>query len=107
MLYNFDMDGYNNPVRDAIVHEIRFEMYKKEVRQIQLAKALGMTRQNLNNLLTTRSHPIPTIWSRALEALELELVVVPKYCVPNIEGLVGLDRERELIKKRFQRKEKK
>lgn len=66
--------GMNEEVREAV----KREMERRELSQGELARQLEMERPNLTRLLSGRSGKIPKVWQDVLDALDLELVALPK-----------------------------
>lgn len=64
----------NEEVREAV----KREMERREMSQGELARQLEMERPNLTRLLSGRSGKIPKVWQDVLDALDLELVALPK-----------------------------
>lgn len=65
-------------MNDTIRKRVRSEMDRADVSTYQLAELVGMKQPNVTRVLTGRSGSIPDSWQKILDALDLELVVVPK-----------------------------
>ena len=63
----------------------RDAMEQKGISTYRLAELTGMQQPNVTRLLTGRSGSIPESWQKILDALNLELVAVPKGT--NLEAL--------------------
>ena len=68
------MQSMNQNIR----RRVRVALAERDMNQSDLARAVGMKPQYISDLLTGRVGRIPTTWARVLEALDLELVAVPK-----------------------------
>ena len=63
-----------NDIRKAV----KKQMIDKEVNQTELAKLIGKSRQQVNDVLSGRTGHLGDTWEDIFEALGLELVVKPK-----------------------------
>lgn len=62
----------------AIREAVRKRMKDLNVTQVALGAQVGMAQPNIQRLLAGRVAPVPDSWQKVLDALNLELVVVPK-----------------------------
>lgn len=62
----------------AIRKAVRERMKDLKVTQAALGAQVGMAQPNIQRLLAGRVAPIPDSWQRVLDALNLELIVVPR-----------------------------
>ena len=53
-------------------------MKKREMTHSDLAELISVERPNLTRLLTGKSGKVPKMWQDVFDALELEVIVVPK-----------------------------
>lgn len=65
-------------MNDSIRRRVRVSLAERDMNQKDLAEKVGMKPQYISDLLTGRVGQIPSTWTRVLEALDLELVAVPK-----------------------------
>lgn len=68
------MTGMNEAVRTAVAQALK----EKDLTQKELAAQIGMEPPNVSRLLNGHSGRIPENWQRILDALDLQLVAVPR-----------------------------
>ena len=68
------MTGMNEQVRDAV----KKAMSQREISQGELARQLEVDRPSITRLLSGASGKVPKLWQEVLDALDLELVAIPK-----------------------------
>lgn len=68
------MTGMNVEVREAV----KTALERQGLSQAELARKVGMERGNVNRLISGKSGQVPEAWQKILDALELELVAIPK-----------------------------
>lgn len=68
------MTGMNEKVRVAVIEALEQRGMSKR----RLAEHLEMQPSNLARLLNGRSGSVPTGWQEILDALDLELIAIPK-----------------------------
>lgn len=68
------MTGMNEKVREAA----RKAMAEKALSQGELARQLEVDRPSITRLMSGNSGKIPKLWQEVLDALDLELVAIPK-----------------------------
>lgn len=69
------MTGMNEQVREAV----KQAMQEKALSQGELARQTGLVRPAVSKLLNGSVGRVPENWQRILDALDLELVAVPKH----------------------------
>ena len=67
------MDNVNERIRQAV----RVELAKRDSNQARLAEKIGVSRQQINNVMRARAGNVPEVWQRIFDELGLELVVRP------------------------------
>lgn len=67
-----------NAMNDGIRRAVRVSLAERNMNQADLARTIGMKPQYVSELLTGKAGKIPAAWTRVLDALNLELVAVPK-----------------------------
>lgn len=65
-------------MNENIRRRVRVALAERDMNQRDLAERVGMKPQYVSDLLTGRVGKIPSTWARILDALDLELVAVPK-----------------------------
>ena len=70
-LYRVNMDTVNERIRQAV----RIELAKRDSNQAKLAERIGVSRQQINNVMRARAGNVPSVWQRIFDELDLELVV--------------------------------
>lgn len=67
--------GVNDDIRGALLDALQ----REGITQAELAKRLGVPRQNVNRAIRgdTPQGRVPPLWARMLEELKLELTVKP------------------------------
>lgn len=68
----------NMEMNTKVRQKVREVMSSKEISTYKLAELAEMSQPNVARALSGRSGSVPTTWQRILDALGLELVVVPK-----------------------------
>lgn len=68
------VNGMNVKVREAV----REVMSARELSQGELARQLEVDRPSITRLLSGSSGKVPKLWQEILDALDLELIAVPK-----------------------------
>lgn len=68
------MTGMNDQVREAVAHALK----ERGVSQKDFAQSIDLEPPNLSRLLNGKSGRIPENWQRILDALELDLVAIPR-----------------------------
>jgi ribosome-binding protein aMBF1 (putative translation factor) len=63
---------------DKIKEAVRVELARRDMSQVELAKKIERTPQQVNNVIRGESAKLPEVWEDILNALGLELTVVPK-----------------------------
>lgn len=63
---------------DGIRRAVRIELARRDYSQADLARQLGMAPQYLSNMMRGKVSKMPEAWQRVLDALDLELVAVPR-----------------------------
>lgn len=63
---------------DELRAEIRAELARRRVRQVELAQELDVSRTHLSNMLNGQRGKLPATWARLLDHLGLELTVRSK-----------------------------
>ena len=58
--------------------ELRAEIARRRIKQVDLAKELGVSRTHLSNMLNGQRGELPDTWARLLDRLGLELALRPK-----------------------------
>ncbi|WP_231724438.1 helix-turn-helix domain-containing protein [Deinococcus actinosclerus] len=64
----------NDRVREAVKNRLK----EKGISQGQLATLLEVERPSITRLLSGTSGKVPQLWQEVLDALDLELVAIPK-----------------------------
>lgn len=64
----------NEQVRNAA----RAALKGKELTQVEVAEQIGLKQSDVARLLTGRVGRVPENWQKLLDALDLELIAVPK-----------------------------
>ncbi len=65
-------------VNDQIRQAVRVELAKKDMKQVDLAKEIGVSKQYLNVIMRGKAGGVPETWLKIFDKLGLELVVKPK-----------------------------
>ena len=68
------MNSMNAQIRRAI----RVRLAERDLKQRDLADLLGMKPQYVSRLMTGDVGKVPDAWQKVLDALDLELVAIPK-----------------------------
>lgn len=68
------MTGMNEQVRSAS----REALKRKQMTQAEIAEQIGLQQSDVARLLTGRVGRIPDNWQKLLDALELDLIAVPR-----------------------------
>jgi DNA-binding phage protein len=68
------MENMTNEIRKSV----KKQMIEKEINQTELAKKIGKSRQQVNDVLSGRTGHLADTWEEIFNALGLELVVKPK-----------------------------
>lgn len=68
------MTGMNEAVRAAVAEALK----ERDLTQKDFAAQIGMEPPNVSRLLNGHSGRIPENWQRILDALDLELIAVPR-----------------------------
>ncbi|QLG10996.1 helix-turn-helix transcriptional regulator [Deinococcus sp. D7000] len=68
------MTGMNEQVRSAA----RAALKGKKLTQAEIADAIGLQQSDVARLLTGRVGRVPENWQKLLDALDLELIAIPK-----------------------------
>lgn len=63
---------------DSIRRSVRIELAKRDYTQADLARQIGMKPQQLSSMMRGKVSKMPANWQKVLDALDLELVAVPK-----------------------------
>lgn len=67
-----------NSMNESIRRAVRVSLAERDMSQNDLAGAVGMKPQYVSNVLTGKVGKISPAWNKILDALDLELVAVPK-----------------------------
>jgi transcriptional regulator with XRE-family HTH domain len=67
-----------NVMTDNIRKTIKKQMIDKGINQTELAKKVGKSRQQVNDVLNGRTGHLGETWQEIFDALDLEIVVKPK-----------------------------
>jgi ribosome-binding protein aMBF1 (putative translation factor) len=73
-MYPVNMLAMTDKIREAI----RIELARRDMSQVDLAKKVKRTPQQINNVVRGESAKLPDVWSDIFDALGLELTVQPK-----------------------------
>ncbi len=65
-------------VNERIRRSVRVALAERDMTQRDLAEKLGIAPQHVSDLIRGKTGKIPASWQKMLEALDLELVAVPK-----------------------------
>ena len=65
-------------VTEELRAELRAELARRRIKQVDLVHELGISRTHLSNLLNGQRGQLPPTWQKLLDHLGLELVVRPK-----------------------------
>ncbi len=65
-------------MNDQIRRAVRVRLAERDLKQGDLAQLVGMKSQYVSRLMTGHVGKIPETWLKVLDALDLELVAVPK-----------------------------
>lgn len=68
------MTGMNEQVRDSV----KQAMIQRDMSQGELARQTGLVRPAVSKLLNGSVGKVPENWQRILDALDLELIAIPK-----------------------------
>lgn len=68
------MTGMNDQVREAVAKALK----ERGISQKDFAQSIDLEPPNLSRLLNGHSGRIPENWQRILDALELDLVAIPR-----------------------------
>ncbi|GAQ23910.1 hypothetical protein DEIGR_400043 [Deinococcus grandis] len=68
------MTGMNDQVREAVAKALK----ERGISQKDFAQSIDLEPPNLSRLLNGHSGRIPENWQRILDALELDLVAMPR-----------------------------
>lgn len=69
-----NVTGMNEQVRSAA----RAALKGKKLTQAEIADAIGLQQSDVARLLTGRVGRVPENWQKLLDALDLELIAIPK-----------------------------
>lgn len=65
-------------MNDSIRQMVKQTLERKGMSQGELSRVLSVPRPNITRALSGRSGEIPDLWARMLDALDLELIAVPR-----------------------------
>lgn len=68
------MDHMNEGIRRAV----RVSLAERDMSQTDLAEKIGVSRQYVSRIMQGQVGKIPPAWQRILDALDLDLVAVPR-----------------------------
>lgn len=68
------MTGMNDQVREAVARALK----ERGISQKDFAQSIDLEPPNLSRLLNGHSGRIPENWQRILDALELDLIAIPR-----------------------------
>lgn len=68
----------NNAMTDEIRKQVKIELVKRDMNQVDLAKATGMSPGHISMILTGNTANLPGSWHKILDALGLKIVIAPK-----------------------------
>lgn len=68
------MTSMNNQIRRAV----RVRLAERDLKQGDLAQLVGMKPQYISRLMTGNVGRVPEAWLKVLDALDLQLVAIPK-----------------------------